>query len=88
MKPIGNAATASRTVITRINVTSQPYWLAIAWQTPATFLPERGRIHGPTGRHPVPEEKLPAAEDGSVTGFPQAEQKRASLESDAPQPAQ
>jgi hypothetical protein len=47
-----------------------------------------GRINGPEGRRTGPEEKVPAAEGGSVTAFPQAEQKRASPDSDAPQPAQ
>src|ERR1700677_3875701 len=83
---MGKTSTANSTAMTRVKVTSQPYWLASPWQTPASFLPARGRMNGPQGGDGGREAK--AAEPGSMTGLPQAEQKRASPVNDAPHPEQ
>src|ERR1700722_2686028 len=83
---MGKTSTANSTAMTRVKVTSHPYWLASPWQTPASFLPARGRINGPQGGDGGREAN--PAEPGSKTGLPQAEQKRASLFNDAPHPEQ
>jgi hypothetical protein len=70
--------------MTRIKVTSQPYWLASPRQTPANFLPARGRINDPQDGEGGREAKAA----GSRTGLPQAEQKRASTGNDTPHPEQ
>ncbi len=69
--------------MTLVKVTSHLYWLARPWHTPASFLPARGRINNPGGI--APED---AIGPGSVTAFPQVEQKRAPPGKDDPQPAQ
>src|ERR1700677_833088 len=84
---MGNANIANTTAMTRINVTSQPSWLASPWQTPASFRPAWGRDNGPQGGDAGREAKAAAA-PGSMTALPQAEQKRASPGSDVPHPEQ
>jgi hypothetical protein len=69
--------------MTLVKVTSHLYWLARPWQTPASFLPTRGRTNNPG--EIGPEDGIGP---GSVTGFPQLEQKRAPPGKDDPQPAQ
>jgi hypothetical protein len=69
--------------MTLIKVTSHLYWLARPWQTPASFLPARGRVNNPGGT--APDDPMGP---GSVTAFPQVEQKRAPPGKDDPQPAQ
>jgi hypothetical protein len=69
--------------MTLVKVTSHLYWLARPWQTPASFLPARGRINNPGGIGP--DDPIGP---GSVTAFPQVEQKRAPPGKDDPQPAQ
>src|ERR1700723_788383 len=69
--------------MTLVKVTSHLYWLARPWQTPASFLPARGRINNPSGIGP--DDPIGP---GSVTAFPQLEQKRAPPGKDDPQPAQ
>jgi hypothetical protein len=83
---MGKTNTASSTAMTRVKVTSQPYWFASPWQTPANFLPAKGRINGPQGGDGGWEAK--PAEPASKTRLPHAEQKRASVFSITPHPEQ
>src|ERR1700730_15922714 len=82
-RPMGNTMIASTTAMTRVKVPSQPYWLARPWQTPASFLPARGRTESRDQSDAV-EPVTP----GTVTGLPQGEQKRAPPGSETPQAEQ